>query len=210
MFGLRQNLIWLGESPYTDVPLETPSSRREAKMNDEIDYKNNPLHGLSLKNLLIEIVDHYGYEILYAYLNLNCFKTNADIMSSVKFLKKTDWAREKVESFYLYQFKSLPRCSRDQFELPPRDRIVPDTDIAGEPVELSLEDAQRLQEKRAKKAADFSRGRSRSNRNYANQSVKERAPRPSSRLHSEEKPPSNSESEQPSTIWAQAMSKKFD
>lgn len=127
-------------------------------MNDEINYKNNPLHGVSLKNLLIEIVEHYGWKILFAYLNINCFKTNPSIDSSVKFLKKTDWAREKVEAFYLYQYKSLPRASDEQFALPPRDRIVPDGQEPGEPAELSVEDAERLQEKRAKKAAERNRG----------------------------------------------------
>ena len=79
--------------------------------------------------------------------------TNPSIDSSVKFLKKTDWAREKVEAFYLYQFKNLPRASAEQFELPPRDRIVPQDQKPGQPAELSLEDAERLREKRARKAA---------------------------------------------------------
>ena len=122
-------------------------------MTKEIDYSNNPLHGLSLKQLTTELVEHYGFTILYAYLNINCFKSNPSIDSSVKFLKKTDWAREKVEAFYMYQFKSLPRASAEQFELPPRDRIVPAEDKPGEPAELSLEDAERLAEKRARKAA---------------------------------------------------------
>lgn len=122
-------------------------------MNSEVNYKNNPLHGLSLKKLLIEIVDHYGFDLLYAYLNINCFNKNPSIDSSVKFLKKTDWAREKVEAFYLYQFKSLPRASAEQFELPPRDRIVPPDQTPGEPAELSMEDAERLREKRARNAA---------------------------------------------------------
>lgn len=125
--------------------------------NDDINYKTNPLHGLSLKNLLIEIVDHYGFEILHAYLNINCFKTNPSIESSVKFLKKTDWAREKVESFYLYQFKNLPRASNEQFELSPRDRVIPEGQVPGEPAKLDLEDAVRLQEKRARKAANHDR-----------------------------------------------------
>jgi uncharacterized protein (DUF2132 family) len=73
----------------------------------------------------------------------------------VKFLKKTTWAREKVESFYLYEFRSLPRASDEQFELPPRDRVIPEGQVPGEPAELDLEDAARLKEKRAKKAADF-------------------------------------------------------
>ncbi|PID41749.1 MAG: hypothetical protein CSB48_13340 [Proteobacteria bacterium] len=127
-------------------------------MSDDSIYKNNPLHGLSLKNLVIELVDHYGFEILYAYLNLDCFNKNPGIESSVKFLKKTGWAREKVEAFYLYQYKSLPRASDEQFQLPPRDRIVPAGQVPGEPAELSLEDAQRLREKRARKAARYGRG----------------------------------------------------
>jgi uncharacterized protein (DUF2132 family) len=122
-------------------------------MSNEVDYKNNPLHGLSLKQLVTEVVEHYGFGILFAYLNINCFKTNPSIDSSVKFLKKTDWAREKVEGFYLYQFKSLPRASDAQFALPPRDRIIPADQQPGEPAELSLEDAARLQEKREQKAA---------------------------------------------------------
>lgn len=130
-------------------------------MSDDINYKNNPLHGLSLKNMLIEIVDHYGFAILYAYLRINCFDKNPDIASSVKFLKKTDWAREKVESFYLYQYKNLPRCSREQFELSPRDRVVAEEQEPGEPAELSFEEAEKLQDERARKAAAFNRGRSR-------------------------------------------------
>ena len=122
-------------------------------MNVDIDYKNNPLHGIGLKQLLTEIVDHYGFEILFAYLNINCFNNNPSIDSSIKFLNKTDWACEKVEAFYLYQFKSLPRASAEQFELPPRDRIIPQGQTPGTPAELSLEDAERLREKRARKAA---------------------------------------------------------
>ena len=122
-------------------------------MTTDIDYKNNPLHGVSLKKLLAEIVDHYGFEILFAYLNINCFNNNPSIDSSVKFLKKTDWAREKVEAFYLYQYKNLPRASAEQFELPPRDRVVPQDQKPGLPAELSLEDAERLRQRRARRAA---------------------------------------------------------
>ena len=122
-------------------------------MNTEINYKSNPLNGVGLKRLLIEIEGHYGFEILFAYLNINCFKTNPSIESSVKFLKKTDWAREKVEAFYLYEFKNLPKASSEQFLLPPRTRIIPDDQTPGLPAELSLEDAEQLREKRAVKSA---------------------------------------------------------
>lgn len=129
------------------------------RMNDEINYKNNPLHGVGLKNLLIEIVDHYGFDILSAYLNINCFKTNPSIESSVKFLKKTEWAREKIEAFYLYEFKNLPEESSDQFSIPPRDRIIPEDQKPGEPAELSFEDAEQLREEREEKAAEWSRNK---------------------------------------------------
>ena len=100
------------------------------------------------------MVDQYGFEILFAYLNINCFKTKPSIESSVKFLKKTDWAREKVEAFYLYEFKNLPRVSSEQFSIPPRERIIPEGQAPGNPKELSLEDAERLREKRVNKSAE--------------------------------------------------------
>ncbi len=124
-------------------------------MSNEIDYKNNPLHGVGLKILLKQIVDQYGFEILSAYLNINCFKTNPSIESSIKFLKKTDWAREKVEAFYLYEFKNLPRASFEQFSIPPRDRIIPAGQVPGDPKELSFEEADGLSEKRAEKSAEW-------------------------------------------------------
>ena len=121
-------------------------------MKEENPYLNNPLHGKSLNTILTEIVEHYGFELLYAYLNLNCFNKNASIASSNKFLKKTDWAREKVESFYLYQFKNLPRASDSEFEKPPRERIIPANQHPKEPAELSFEDAEQLRLKKAEKA----------------------------------------------------------
>lgn len=130
-------------------------------MTDEINYSNNPLHGVSLKQVVTELAQHYGFEILFAYLNINCFKTKPSIESSVKFLKKTDWAREKVEAFYLYQYKSLPRASAEQFERPPRDRIVPPEQVPGPPAVFSLEDAERLREKRARKAAQHDQEKTR-------------------------------------------------
>lgn len=125
-------------------------------MSSDNIYENNPLHGVGLEQVLTELVDHYGFEILDAYLNLNCFKNNPSIKSGVKFLKKTDWAKDKVEGFYLYQYKSLPRADDNQFALPPRDRIIPADQKPGEPAELSFEDAERLRQKKAKKTRERS------------------------------------------------------
>lgn len=122
-------------------------------VNKEI-YKNNPLHGTSLQTVLTTLVDHYGFEILSAYLNLNCFKQNPSIESSMKFLKKTDWAQEKVEAFYMYQYHSLPKADDANFELPPRDRIVPSGLEQRPPKELSLEDAEELRVKKAQKTRE--------------------------------------------------------
>lgn len=148
------------------------------RMNDEINFKNNPLHGVSLKQMLVALVDHYGFEILFAYLNINCFKNNPSIQSGVKFLKRTDWAREKVENFYLYEFKNLPRASYDQFQESPRARIIPDDQKPGEPAELSLEDAGQRQKTRQRKAADFDRkakpGRSAASRTHGKRGRQDR------------------------------------
>lgn len=114
-------------------------------MSTEEIYKNNPLHGVSLEQVVTELVEHYGWKILNAYLNLACFKNKPSIASSCKFLKKTDWAKEKVEGFYLYKLKNLPKPDDANFELPPRDRIVPLTDKPRKPRELSIEDAERVQ-----------------------------------------------------------------
>ncbi|TCI04712.1 DNA-binding protein VF530 [Corallincola luteus] len=123
-------------------------------MSDNVNYTNNPLHGVGLKTLLTEIVDQYGFQLINAYLNINCFKTNPSIESCEKFLKKTEWARHKVEAFYLYEFKNLPRASDEQFALPPRERIVPEGQTPREPKALSFEDAQRMHERRAKRAEE--------------------------------------------------------
>jgi len=117
-------------------------------------YKANPLHGTSLETVLTTLVDHYGFEILSAYMNLNCFKQNPSIKSSLKFLKKTAWAQEKVEAFYMYQYNSLPKADDANFDLPPRDRIVPQGLEQRPPKELSLDDAEELRVKKATKTRE--------------------------------------------------------
>lgn len=62
---------------------------------------NNPLHGKSLETILNQLVDHFGWAELSNLININCFKNNPGIKSSLTFLRKTPWAREKVENLYL-------------------------------------------------------------------------------------------------------------
>ncbi|MBL8029121.1 MAG: DUF2132 domain-containing protein [Fibrobacteres bacterium] len=62
---------------------------------------NNPLHGKTLEAILTQLVDHYGWEQLSDRININCFKNEPSIKSSLKFLRMTPWAREQVEKLYL-------------------------------------------------------------------------------------------------------------
>ena len=94
-------------------------------MNAENEQLNNPLHGLKLDVLLNELIEHYGFDILAEYTNINCFKNRATVASSLKFLRKTEWAREKIERFYLYNYKNLPKADDTQYEITPRQRIIP-------------------------------------------------------------------------------------
>ena len=65
---------------------------------------NNPLHGTTLEVVVTQLVDYYGWEELAQKVNLNCFKKDPSVKSSLKFLRKTPWAREKVEGLYIATF----------------------------------------------------------------------------------------------------------
>ena len=64
---------------------------------------NDPLHGKKLANIIEELVDYYdGFEALGEQINIRCFTHDPSVKSSLKFLRQTPWAREKIESLYLY------------------------------------------------------------------------------------------------------------
>jgi len=63
---------------------------------------SNPLHGITLEMVLTRLVEHYGWEKLGTKIAINCFTKDPSIKSSLKFLRKTPWAREKLESLYLH------------------------------------------------------------------------------------------------------------
>jgi uncharacterized protein (DUF2132 family) len=62
---------------------------------------NDPLHGKTLEAILIELVGHFGWEELGRRITINCFMSNPSIKSSLTFLRKTPWARKKVEDLYV-------------------------------------------------------------------------------------------------------------
>lgn len=66
--------------------------------------KNNPLHGVTLKTQVEELVAHYGWEALGQQIRIKCFTDKPSVNSSLTFLRKTPWAREKVEQYYVWTF----------------------------------------------------------------------------------------------------------
>jgi uncharacterized protein (DUF2132 family) len=76
---------------------------------------DNPLHGITLEMVVTRLQEHYGWDGLAHRININCFKTDPSIKSSLKFLRKTPWARDKVERLYVITFeKSSPWGNKKQ------------------------------------------------------------------------------------------------
>jgi uncharacterized protein (DUF2132 family) len=69
------------------------------------EHPRDPLHGLTLEKILTTLVERHGWEILAERIRIRCFQNNPSIKSSLTFLRKTPWAREKVEAWYLYDLR---------------------------------------------------------------------------------------------------------
>lgn len=69
--------------------------------------QNNPLHGITLEAMIRDLVIHLGWEKMAEKIAINCFKNNPSIASSLAFLRKTPWARQKVETLYLLNYKKI-------------------------------------------------------------------------------------------------------
>ncbi|MFZ2450077.1 MAG: VF530 family protein [Methylovulum miyakonense] len=69
----------------------------------------NPLHGITLETIVTELVAHYGWEELAERIPIRCFSHDPGINSSLKFLRKTPWAREKVEGLYGFMLREIRR-----------------------------------------------------------------------------------------------------
>ncbi len=123
---------------------------------------NNPLDGVSTKTMVTELVDFYGWEILYAALRLKCFHMNPTIPACLTFLKKTGWARNKVENFYLHRFKRMPKAHADQFGIQPRERSFPQGMVPRDPMPLTIELIQEMQAEAEENYKASRRSRSRS------------------------------------------------
>ena len=68
---------------------------------------NNPLHGITLEQIVNSLVEHYGWSELGKRINIRCFNSDPSVKSSLKFLRKTPWARKKVEDLYVAASKNI-------------------------------------------------------------------------------------------------------
>ena len=64
-------------------------------------HRNDPLHSITLENIVTSLVEYYGWDELGQLININCFNNNPSVKSSLKFLRRTPWARKRVENLYL-------------------------------------------------------------------------------------------------------------
>jgi uncharacterized protein (DUF2132 family) len=81
-------------------------------MTDAPAQPKNPLHGMTLEKIVTELADYYGWEGLGERINIRCFTHDPSVGSSLKFLRKTPWARDKVESLYLFMLRDMRRAER--------------------------------------------------------------------------------------------------
>jgi len=81
----------------------------------ENNHANNPLHGITLKKILEDLVNFYGFDTLGELIKIRCFNDNPSINSSLTFLRKTDWARKKVEELYIRTLPKLKNLPEGRF-----------------------------------------------------------------------------------------------
>ena len=95
--------VWL--KSVAALPTEAPP---------QVQQPRNPLHGLRLEDIVNALVAHYGWAELGDRIPVRCFISEPSVGSSLKFLRKTPWAREKVEGLYLFMLRDMRRAERDQ------------------------------------------------------------------------------------------------
>ena len=96
-----------GDQPEGAPPAPTVPSAPTAQAS-------NPLHGLTLEAIVTALSTHYGWDELGQRIHIRCFVLDPSVASSLKFLRKTPWAREKVESLYLFMLREQRRAAHGQ------------------------------------------------------------------------------------------------
>jgi uncharacterized protein (DUF2132 family) len=92
---------------------ETPSTPEAAPADARSKQPHNPLHGVTLEAMVVGLADYFGWQELGERIPVRCFQSDPSVSSSLKFLRKTPWAREKVESLYLFMLRDQRRSAQD-------------------------------------------------------------------------------------------------
>ena len=90
--------------------------------SDSVAQPRNPLHGVTLEAMVTALADHFGWQGLGERIPVRCFQSEPSVASSLKFLRKTPWAREKTESLYLFMLRDQRRyaiATQSSAHLPP-------------------------------------------------------------------------------------------
>jgi uncharacterized protein (DUF2132 family) len=95
--------------PLSDQPVDPPEAEAPKAPTQQA---RNPLHGLTLEAIVTALADHYGWDELGQRIPIRCFNVDPSVGSSLRFLRKTPWAREKVESLYLFMQREERRAGR--------------------------------------------------------------------------------------------------
>ena len=90
-------------APATAAPAEAPAQPARPVQ------PRNPLHGVTLEAMVVALADYFGWHGLGQRIPIRCFQSDPSVGSSLKFLRKTPWAREKVESLYLFMLREQRR-----------------------------------------------------------------------------------------------------
>lgn len=98
------------------LPAPTPDARAPDAAPGPAPAKQarNPLHGVTLEAMVVALADYFGWDELGRQIPIRCFQIDPSVGSSLKFLRKTPWAREKVESLYLFMLRDRKRNAKDE------------------------------------------------------------------------------------------------
>lgn len=103
----------VNEPAAAPVPESTESASSTATPPPPTTQRHNPLHGVKLETMVVALADYFGWDELGQRIPVRCFQSDPSVGSSLKFLRKTPWAREKVESLYLFMLRDQRRNAQE-------------------------------------------------------------------------------------------------
>lgn len=96
-----------------------PTGKEKSPAIVMTEQPDNPLHAVTLETIVIALSTHYGWDELGQRVPIRCFQSDPSVASSLKFLRKTPWARDKVEGLYLFMLREVKRASPTVHNFPP-------------------------------------------------------------------------------------------